>query len=196
MKMEKANSVLRALSKERIGTLTKEALIKAFNDDGISDLEGAAEHILRRIRKDIEVQKTEPRLIDFAPLGKRTPSDVARDIVHVAPEVPFILDGVQYDPREIRRFDGRALIFMPVVAADGSDWLQLFPEEVGSTLASYFQMRQLEKLMQMAGFIGGTPPGFPPSGGIGPGQPTGDVPYPPLNPPGTSGPQPSTPAPQ
>jgi len=38
MKIGKVHNVLHALHKDRIDTLTKEALIKAFNDDGISDL--------------------------------------------------------------------------------------------------------------------------------------------------------------
>jgi hypothetical protein len=153
MKTEKVNHVLDALHKERIDSLTKEALVKAFNDDGIFDLEGAAEHMLKRIKNDIEIQNTEPRLIDFAPLGKRTPSDIARDIIHVAPEVPFILNGVAYDPQDIRRFNGQALLFIPIVAADGSNWLQLFHDEIGSVLAGYFQMRQIGNLLYPTDFL-------------------------------------------
>ena len=38
MEANKTNYVLEALRKERIDTLTKEALVKAFNDDGIFNL--------------------------------------------------------------------------------------------------------------------------------------------------------------
>ena len=169
MNTDQLNYVIEALSKERLGTLTKGALVKAFNDDGIDDLEGLAEYMLKRIKKDFDVGKNEPRLIDFAPLGKRTPQDVASGIVHVAPEVPFVLDGVAYDPKDINRFDGQALVFIPIVAADGKAWLQLFHENIGEVIASYFQVRQLAALINPNDFsIPGLPPPTPP--GTPPGQ--------------------------
>lgn len=183
----KTNYVLEALQKERIGTLTKEALVRAFNDDGILNLEDAVEHMLKRIRNDIELRKTEPRLVDFAHLGRRTPPDTARGIVHPAPEVPFVLDGVTYEPQDIRRLNGQALLFIPVVAADGSSSLQLFHEEIGTVLAGYLQVRQVASLVYptdfpIPGVSGPTKPGEPP-------PPT----YPPLNPPGGSGAPPPPP---
>src|SRR6266849_6110544 len=102
MKIDNVHNVLQALHKDRINTVTKEALVRAFNDDGIFHLEDVAEHMLKRVKEDIEIQKTEPHIIDFAALRKRTPQDVARSIIHVAPEVPFILDGVAFDPEDIR----------------------------------------------------------------------------------------------
>jgi len=179
MKTEKVNYVLQALHKERINNLTKETLVKAFNEDGIFDLEGVAEHMLKRIKNDIEIQQNEPRLIDFAPLGKRTPKNLARGIVHVAPEVPFVLDGISYDPQDIRRFDGKALVFIPIVATDGSTWLQLFNEEIGAVIAGYFQMRQIESLLNPADFPTLFPP--PPRPGELPPQP-----YQPFDPPGNT----------
>ena len=176
MKIERVNNVLHALHKKRIDSLTKEALVKAFKDDGIIDLEGLAAYMLKRIKKDIDVEKTEPRLIDFTLLGQRTPENVARSIVHVAPEVPFVLDGVAYDPKDIRRFDGKALIFIPVVAADGSDRMQVFHDKIGAVVAGYFQVRQLATLLYPNDFpIPGVPP--QPQPGTPPGQPPQPPPY-------------------
>ena len=178
MKSEKIAHVLQVLQKERIGALTQEALVKAFNDDGIFDLEGIAKHIIKRIKKDIDVGKNEPRLIDFTPLCKRTPQDVASGIVHVVPEVPFVLDGIFYDPKDISRFDGQALVFIPTVAADGKAWLQLFHEKIGEIIATYFQMRQLSALINLSDFgIPGLPP--PSQPGSPPGQPSSPG-YPPI----------------
>lgn len=180
MKIEKVHCVLQALHKNRIDTLTKEALIRAFNDDGIFDLEGAAEHMLKRIKKDTEIQKTELHPIDFAQLGRCTPQDVAHSIIHVTPEVPFILDGVAFDPEDIRRFNGQALLFTPIVEVDGSTWLQVFHDEIRQVLAGYFQMRQIGSLINPNDFIPGVsnppagtppgqqpPPGYPPIVGCG-----------------------------
>jgi hypothetical protein len=175
MTIEKVHNVLQALHKDRIDTLTKEALVRAFNDDGISDLEGLAEHMLKRIKKDTAIQQTEPHVIDFAALGKRTPQDVARSIIHVAPEVPFILDGVAFDPEDIRRFDGQALVFIPIVAADGSNRLQVFHDEIREVLAGYFQMRQIGYLISPNDFpipgVSNPPPGTPPGQPPQPGDP-------------------------
>ncbi len=181
MKIEKVNHVLDALHKECIGNLTKEALVKAFKDDGIFDLEGIAENMLMRIKNDIELQKNEPRLIDFTYLSKPTSQDVARSIIHVAPEVPFVLDGVAYDPKDICRFDGQALLFIPIVKADGNAWLQVFHEAIGAVIAGYFQVRQLAALINPSDFSfpgptppppPGTPPALPPLVGCGhTGQP-------------------------
>ena len=141
-----------ALRSSHIDGITKEALIQAFRDDGISDLEGIAEHMLRRIERDLDRQKAEPRLIDFSPLAARTPDSVARGIVHAVPSVPLIFDGVTYNPEDIHRFDGQALIFVPITASDGTNWLQLFPEEIATVLAGYFQTRQLVYLVNPADF--------------------------------------------
>jgi hypothetical protein len=193
MNTDKANYVLQSLQEDRIDTLTKEALVKAFNDDGIYDLEGAAEHILKRVKKDFELQKIEPRLIDFSLIKKRTSPEVACSIFHAVPEVPFILDGVEYDPKDIQRFNGEALLYIPVVAADKSERLQIFHEEVGEIIAGYYQMRQLVSLINPLFNHPSLPPNNPP------GTPPGQSPppnWPPLNPPGNSGqPQPPQPPP-
>jgi hypothetical protein len=155
--------VLDALGKERIDALTKESLVKALADDGIHDLEGAAAHIVARIKKDRELQKHEPSLIDYTLLGRPTTPEVARGIVHTVPEVPFILDGVTYDPKDIGRFDGKALVFMPIVGSDGNTALQTFHEDVSPILAGYFQLRQVALLLNLADFaIPGLPPQSPP----------------------------------
>lgn len=205
MKTEKANHVLQVLHKERINNLTKEALVKAFNDDKIFDLEGIAEQMLKRIKKDIDIQKTEPNTGDFAFLSKRTSQEVAHSIVHAVPEVPFVLDGITYDPTEIKRFNGQALLSMPVIAADGTTFLQVFHEEIGAVVAGYFQMRRIAALINFNDFPipgvstppAGTPPGTspPPDGtivgcggitGIACGQPT----QPPTQPPAHREPNP------
>lgn len=167
MELEGTRHVMDALRSSHIDGITKEALIQAFRDDGISDLEGIAEHMLKRIERDLDRQKAEPRLIDFSPLAARTPDSVARAIVHAVPSVPLIFDGITYDPEDIHRFDGQALIFVPITASDGTNWLQLFPEEIATVLAGYFQTRQLAYLVNPADFSITPLPDPPP----GPGDP-------------------------
>jgi hypothetical protein len=144
---EKVNYILNALQNDCIDTLTKEALVKAFNDEGIFDLEGVADRIVRRTKKDRELLKIEARLIDFSQLSKPTPPSVARGIVHPAPEIPFMIDGIIYDPRDISRFNGEALVYIPTMAADGSKGLQLFHERVTGTMATYLETRHLASLL-------------------------------------------------
>jgi hypothetical protein len=187
------NNVLEALHRNRIDTLTKEALIRAFNDDGIFDLENVAEHMLKRIKHDKEIRENEPHPINFAQLSKLTPRDTASRIIHVPPEVPFILDGVAYDPQDIGRFNGQALHFTPIVAADGSTWLQAFYDEIRPILGGYFQVRQIDKLINPKSWDDNLPPppGYPPNTGNPPplggcgyaGLPPCGAPQPPKGPP-------------
>lgn len=161
MKIEKAHHVLQALHTDRIDTLTKEALVTAFNDDGIFDLEGTAEYILKRMKKDKAVQKTELKLTDFTSFSELTSEKARRSIIHRAPEVSFILDGIEYDPKDISNFDGQALIFAPIIEPDGSMRLQVFHEEIRSVLAGYFQMQQIITLINPTNYdfpIPGLPP--------------------------------------
>jgi len=135
--------------------------------------------MLKRIQKDAAIQKIEPHAIDFAPLAKLTPQDVARAITHVVPRIPFILDGVAFEPKDISRFNGRALIFTPLVQPDGSTGLQVFHDEVRPILAGYLQTRQIASLLFPNDFppIPGPPIPGPPNP---PGTPSGQHDYPPL----------------
>ena len=177
MEIARTKHVLHALLNAHISPLTREALVKAFNDDGILNLEDMVAHILKRIERDAEIVKTEPRLIDFDLLRKRTSKERAATISHIAPEIPFVLDGVIYESKDIRRFDGKALVFIPLFAADGSPRLQVFHDEIRDVVAGYFQTRQLAFLLNPNDFpIPSLPPSTPP--GTPPGtQPPG---YPPL----------------
>jgi hypothetical protein len=181
----KVNYILNVLQKDRVDTLTKEALVKAFNDEGIFDLEGAAERIVKRTIKDCELSKVEPRRIDFSQLGKRTPSNVAKVIVHPVPAIAFTIDGVLYDPHDIRRFNGEALVYIPTITADGTYGLQLFHEETSAVIATYLQTRYLASLLfpddpSIPGLPPPRQPGDNSNGGIKQGPPN-------LIPPGDSG---------
>jgi hypothetical protein len=58
--------------------------------------------------------------IDVLRFTRPTPPAVVSRIVQRAPKVPFVLNGVIYDPDDVRRFDGRELHF---VVACGGDYL-------------------------------------------------------------------------
>lgn len=175
--------VLASLHDHRLSPPTRQALVQAFQDDGIDDLEGAAEYLLHQLSHDTELRRARPSRVHMAPLARPTPPEVARRIRHGIPEVAFQLNGDLYDPQDISRFDGQALLFVPVTAAGGLS-LQVFGEEVGAVLANYFQLRQIQTLLNPTDFnIPGVPPQNPP--GTPPGFPPQGPPYVPLNPPGT-----------
>ena len=187
MKAAAAEHVLRALARERLDTLTKEELVAAFHDDGLFDLEGVAEHVLKRMTHDLDLERDEPRLIDFAALATRTAPERARDIVHPVLEMPFTLDGVEYGHEDLRRFDGAPLLFVPV-PSDASLRLQVFREREAAIIAGYLQARQMMGLIGIRDFqsppISGQP-SWPPPAPPFPGEP-GYV-YPPWGCGGTSG---------
>jgi hypothetical protein len=165
------------LHKDRVTSTTKEALVQAFQDDGIYDLEGVVEHILGRFRYDIEMQRTEPRRAMYVDYSRPTPPEIARDIRHPAPEVPFLFEGDTYDPADIRRFDGQPLVYV-IGGAEGEPGLHVFREEYKPVITGYLQAQAYVRTM---GFGDGSPPppvgGFPgdytPGGPIGCGGVTG-----------------------
>jgi hypothetical protein len=61
------------------------------------------------------------------------------------------------------------MLFIPIVKADGSTWLQVFHDEIRQVIADYLQLRQITSIIHPFDIPGvptpplpGTPPGVPP----------------------------------
>ncbi|MEU3317268.1 hypothetical protein ABZ743_31960 [Streptomyces sp. NPDC006662] len=71
---------------------------------------------------------------DFTTMRRKPPVTRVRNIKHSVPQVPFVLDGILYDPTDIQRFNGQELHFFTspgkdhMLAVDDRDvmvdWLQ------------------------------------------------------------------------
>lgn len=157
--------VLDALSRDRISDLTKESLIKAFHDDGISDLEMLAGKVVKQAKRDLDVSKTEPvgATIDSILSIKGEVSDDR--IVHRPPKIPFTVGQTLYDPDDIRRFDGKPLLFFPGTSAPEKPTLRVFTADALPVVTSYLQMRAVANALHIADFgTGPYVPTSPPAG--------------------------------
>ena len=63
-----------------------------------------------------------------AMLRQPFPDGLEAAIEHRAPEVPFWWKGVQHDPADIRRFNGKALAYIPVPTASGDIQLHILDD--------------------------------------------------------------------
>jgi hypothetical protein len=109
---------LELLSALSLGDADIGDMASEFRSEGIESLEDVLAVIREaaRQRKADEAQAIVP--IDLQALRtKASPEDVA-SIVQRAPEVPFILNGVEYDPEDIQRFNGKELHFIPAKSGD------------------------------------------------------------------------------
>jgi hypothetical protein len=124
------------------GDATLEDGAKDLRAEGINSLEdvlsllasGFEEHAAGNARV------TEP--LDFSHLRKPSPPDLVSKIVQRVPEVPFILNGITYDPQDITRFNGQELHF--VTSPDAGHMLVLDSRDV---LADWFQYTYLDRLL-------------------------------------------------
>jgi hypothetical protein len=86
--------------------------------DGIDSVEA----VLSMLRKGAIEHKSNARdvtkPINLKDQRNTTPREIVSRIVQRVPTVPFILNGTMYDPKDIRRFDGQELHFVPAPAGD------------------------------------------------------------------------------
>ncbi|WP_030712623.1 hypothetical protein [Streptomyces sp. NRRL F-2580] len=106
-----------------------------LKEDGVSSLEEAI--VLLRdgwgARRLLNRGELEP--IDFGKMRKKSPPEALARIEHVVPEVPFVVRGVEYEPKDITRFNGKGLHFITTPDSDCMlalddrdtwvDWMQL-----------------------------------------------------------------------
>ncbi|MFD4742596.1 hypothetical protein ACFWNQ_35240 [Streptomyces virginiae] len=128
-KSDKSLELLTAIVK---GDAEMEDGIAELKREGISSLQDAL-HVLKNGAKDDGSADAAARP-DFASMRRRANPSMVADIQHVVPEVPFVFDGVFYDPADIKRFNGQELHFFTAPDKDHMlvvddrdlmvDWLQ------------------------------------------------------------------------
>lgn len=154
MKKEKVQNVSQALQKDRIDSLTKEALargdasgltandvLQALKNEGIDDLNALANKILYKMRPSAEEDVRKAAMpIDYQLLLQPDPKELNPTITHRRPAKPFILDGVSHTPEEISRFDGRPLYFVSIGRSMDDQKLVVFKDK---TLLMHYVMNQI-----------------------------------------------------
>src|SRR5215217_8731459 len=89
--------------------LTLETLLMAYKEEGIQSLEDLA----KRLIEALQDPKRRPQRPNYEGLfSEPTPDELLEKIEHKVPKVPFILNGVTYDPEDIVEFNGQELCFI------------------------------------------------------------------------------------
>jgi hypothetical protein len=114
-----AEKLRRALGRRDLKAITPAAILAAFRADGIRSIEDYAKKLSDVIRE----QKGAPQRIDIDAIARPTPKTVVAAIRHQVPQVPFVMGGTVYDPKDIARFNGRELLFV-----DGEDELLVYSD--------------------------------------------------------------------
>jgi hypothetical protein len=136
--------LLKALSTSSLHELTPDEILMALKEEGVESLEGLVTKLVEIIRESEKPGSQTPGGINLHLLSRQTPKELVSTIVHQVPKVPFILDGIEYDPKDIRRFDGRELHFVVGSQAVPNNALLAFEDR--SILTNWLQIVYLSKV--------------------------------------------------
>jgi hypothetical protein len=144
-----------------------EDILAALEQDGIRDLEQLVKRELAEARRYAEAAAR----IDVFSSAAMPAADEATNSIHRPPEMPILIDGVLHDPKDITRFNGKALHFIAprpgsdehLRAYSGDKWQQ--------SLSLYIQMRDMLSLFDVTPLDFPIPGVMPPPGPGGPGFP-------------------------
>ena len=139
-KMRQIDKLKEALRKRDLTIITPEAILKVFEEEGYRSLEDYA----RKLSEVIQEQQGIPQRIDVDAFRRRTPDAIVASIKHRVPEVPFVANGVVYDPKDITRFDGNELLYV-----DGRDALLVYTDmnATDRLLQTFALTNQVQKAM-------------------------------------------------
>jgi hypothetical protein len=149
MKANKQNSlktrekVLQALSTSSLYNLTPDEILMALKEDGVESLEGLVTRLTETIKDSADQSSQFPSRINLQLLSRQTPKELVSTIVHRVPKVSFVLDGTEYDPKDIRRFDGREIHF--VIGSQSAPRNAMLAFEDRNILANWLQIIYLSK---------------------------------------------------
>lgn len=182
------------LRERGLDKLSLEDVLAALAQDGIRDLEQLIERELANARKQVK----SPTQVDVFSSAAMPPVSVATECVHRPPEMPVLIDGVLYDPKDITRFNGKALHFV-APRPGGDHYLRAYSgDQWQRSLVVYLQTRDMLSLFDVSP-LDFPIPGLPsPPGPGGPGFPPPTPPIPLPGSPGTQqspSPQPTAPPP-
>lgn len=135
--VEKVN---RVINSSNFKDLTPETLLQAYEEEGIRSLED----LTKRLIAAIQDPNGRPQKISYDLFSEPTPKEILDKIEHKVPEVPFRVDRVEYDPKDIVRFNGKELCYISTSRSRGSELLVIEDKNVWS---SFLQTNALASLV-------------------------------------------------
>ncbi len=135
--------VTRIIASSNFEDLTPETLLLAYEEEGIRSLED----LTQRLTEAIQDPKGRPQRLNYELFSKPTPREASATIEHKVPKVPFIVKGIEHDPEDIVRYNGRELCFIVDSRSEPDELIVLEDKAVWS---SFLQMIVLANLVPNA----------------------------------------------
>jgi len=121
--------VTRIIASSNFEDLTPETLLRAYEEEGIRSLED----LTQRLTEAIQDPKGRPQRLNYELFSKPTPREASATIEHKVPKVPFIVNGIEHDPEDIVRYNGRELCFIVDSRSEPSELVVLEDKAVWSS---------------------------------------------------------------
>jgi hypothetical protein len=169
------NEALQLLS-ELADHASIEDISSQLRQSGIASLEAVLTMLRSGIQTRIVEQNTAKALINIQALRNGVPNP---NIVHQVPKIPFILNGVMYDPQDIVRFNGKELHFIPsanddyMAVVDNRDVVANWMQNAYLSSVAGVDLRAAAQKYSHGGYNWGEGPGPRDYGPPPPGQPGG-----------------------
>ena len=89
-----------------------EDIVRESRNRGVKSLEDILDMVRQAVARRDDSPKAAPDPLNFKKFSVGADYKPRRDIVHSVPEIPVLIDGVMFDPKDIKRFDGQELHFI------------------------------------------------------------------------------------
>ena len=89
-----------------------EDIVRELRNRGIKSLEDLLDMIRQAVTRRSDSAKATPDPVNFKQFSVGADYKPRQDIVHTVPKIPVLIDGVMFDPKDIKRFDGQELHFI------------------------------------------------------------------------------------
>jgi hypothetical protein len=122
-------NLLKTLAASSLGSATADELLVAFKEDGTDTLRDLVVKWLHSLEDEKKHNYLAPSRINIKLIETQTSKERIAKTVHRVPKVSFILNGVEYDPKDIRRFNGTELHFVVGSKAVSRDSLLAFEDK-------------------------------------------------------------------
>ncbi len=124
--VEKINQII---SSSNFDDLTPETLLLAYQEEGFRSLED----LTVRLTEAIQDPKGRSQRLDYELFSKPTPGEAWATIEHKVPKIPFIVNGIEHDPEDIVRYNGRELCFIVDARSEPNEMVVLTDKAVWSS---------------------------------------------------------------
>ncbi|MFC5068223.1 hypothetical protein [Flaviflagellibacter deserti] len=116
--------MLDAIASGRPNDVSPADVRASLEEVGIRSLDDLSERLLERVRRS-GGDLRQPAPIDLRSLRRPPLDGLEASLEHAVPQIPFRWSGKLHEPSEIRRFDGKAIAYVPSAGPDGSVQLDI-----------------------------------------------------------------------